>query len=98
MEHRKSLKLSMIALAISVLPLATFIPNVLHLSISDEIRTIWAGVNILSIMIALVLSIICVKSKESRGVVNIISTVISSFWVLLMLGILAFALLINFVQ
>lgn len=98
MNNKKLQKLSVAALIISVLPLATFIPTLFHITLTDNIRSVWAGVNILSVFIGLILSIICVKSRESRSAVNIISTIISSFWVLLIGGIVALALFINFVQ
>ena len=41
---------------------------------------------------------ICVKSEESRSIVNIISTVISVALVLMMLGIVALALVLNFLR
>ena len=97
MSNKKLQKLSVAALIISVLPLATFIPTLFHITLTDSIRSVWAGVNILSVFIGLILSIICVKSRESRSAINIISTIISSFWVLLMGGIVALALFINFV-
>ena len=98
MENKKLQKTSIVALIISVLPLATFLPILLHITLTDNVRSVWAGVNILSVFAGLVLSIVCVKSRESRNAVNIISTIISSFWVLLMGGIIALALFINFLQ
>ena len=41
---------------------------------------------------------ICVKSKKSRSAVNIMSTVISVALVLMMLGIIALALVLNLLQ
>lgn len=98
MENKKLQKLSVAALVISVLPLMTFIPVLFHVTLTDGVRSVWAGANILSVFVGLILSIICVKSRDSRNVVNIISTVISSFWVLLMGGMVALALFISFVQ
>lgn len=98
MENKKLQKLSAAALIISILPLMTFIPVLLHITLTDGVRSIWAGANILSVFAGLILSIICVKNRESRNVVNIISTIISSFWVLFMGGIIALALFISFVQ
>ena len=98
MENKKLQKLSVAALVISVLPLMTFIPVLFHITLTDGVRSVWAGANILFVFIGLILSIICVKSRDSRNVVNIISTVISSFWVLLMGGMVALALFISFVQ
>jgi len=39
-----------------------------------------------------------VRSKESRSIINIASTAISVFWALLMVGIIALALFLTFVQ
>lgn len=97
MENKKSQKLSVAALIISILPLMTFIPVLLHITLTDGVRSIWAGANILSVFAGLILSVICVKSRDSRNVVNIIATIISSFWVLLMGGMVVLALFISFV-
>lgn len=98
MENKKLQKLSVAALIISILPLMTFIPVLFNITLTDGVRSVWAGVNILSVFVGLILSVICVKSRDSRNVVNIISTVISSFWVLLMGGMVVLALFISFVQ
>lgn len=98
MENMKLRKLSAAALIISILPLMTFIPVLLHITLTDGVRSVWAGANILSVFAGLILSILCVKKRESRNVVNIISTIISSFWVLLMGGMVALALFISFAQ
>lgn len=98
MENKKYQKLSVAALIISVLPLVTFIPILLHITLTDGVRFVWAGANILSVFAGLLLSGVCVKSRDSRNVVNIVATIISSFWVLLMGGIIALALFVSFVQ
>ena len=98
MENKKLQKLSVAALIISILPLMTFIPVLFNITLTDGVRSVWAGVNILSVFVGLILSVICVKSRDSRNVVNIVSTIISSFWVLLMGGIVVLALFISFVQ
>lgn len=98
MENKKLQKLSVVALIISVLPLATFIPVLFQITLTDGVRSVWAGLNILSVFTGVILSIICVKSRNSRSMVNIASTIISSFWVLLMGGIIALALFVSFVQ
>ena len=95
MENKKFKKLSIAAVVISVLPLATFIPSLLSITLSDGVRSVWAGVNILSVLIGFVLS---VKNHDSRNAVNIIGTVISSLWLLLICGILALAVFLNFIQ
>ena len=91
--EKKLQKMSLAALIISVLPLATFIPALLHITLTDGGRSVWAVANILSVFVGLTLSIVCVKSRESRSAVNMISTILSGFWLLLMGGIFAFALL-----
>lgn len=98
MENKKLQKLSVAALIISILPLMTFIPVLFNITLTDGVRSVWAGVNILSVFVGLILSVICVKSRDSRNVVNIVSTIMSSFWVLLMGGIVVLALFISFVQ
>lgn len=98
MENKKLQKLSVVALVISVLPLATFIPVLFQITLTDEVRSTWAGFNILSVFAGLILSIICVKSRDSRSAVNIVSTIISSFWMFLMCGMVALALFLSFAQ
>lgn len=98
MENKKKKSLSVIALVISILPLATLLPTFLKITLSDGVRSIWAGANIVFVMAGIILSIICVRNKESRSAVNIASTVISVFWLLLMAGIIVLALFLNFLQ
>ena len=71
MENRKFKKLSIAAVVISVLPLATFIPSLLNITLSNGVRSVWAGVNIASVLVGFVLSVICVKNQNSRSAVNI---------------------------
>lgn len=98
MENKRLQKLSVAALIVSILPLATFVPTLFNMVLADNIRSIWAVVNIFSVFWGLVFSIICVKSRDSRSMINIVSTVISSFWIVLMCGILILSLFINFMQ
>lgn len=98
MENKKLKPLSVAALVVSVLPLATLIPSFLKITLSDGVRSTWAGANILFVILGMVLSFICVRNKDSRSIINILSTAISSLWLLLMIGIVALALFINFVQ
>ena len=93
MNQKKFQKLSVVALIISLLP-SVF----LHITLTDGVRSAWAGVNIFCIFVGFIISVICVKNRDSRNVINIISTTISSFWVLLMGGIVVLALFIGFVQ
>ena len=94
MENKKLKTLSIAALVISVLPLTTLVPVFLKLTLPERVNTAWAGANIVCVVVGLILSIVCVKSKESRSAVNIASTSVSSFLMLLVLGILALAFLI----
>ena len=98
MEKKKLQSISIAALIVSILPLATLIPSFLHLSLADGIRTVWAGANIVFVLLALILSVVCVRNKESRSIINIVSTTISVFWLLLMVGIVALALFLSFVR
>ena len=98
MEKKKLQSISLAALIVSLLPMAALVPSLLHLSLSDGIRTAWAGANIVFVLLGLTLSVVCVRNRESRSVINIVSTAISSFWLLLMVGIVALALFLTFVQ
>ena len=99
MEATKKLqKLSLAALIVSLLPLATLVPVFLKITLPDGARTVWAVCNIVLALAGLLLSMICVKNKESRSGINIMSTVISVALVLMMLGIIALVLVLNFLQ
>ena len=99
MEVTKKLqKLSLAALIVSLLPLATLVPVFLKITLPDGVRMVWAVCNIVLALAGLLFSVICVKSEESRSAVNIMSTVISVALVLMMLGIVALALVLNFLQ
>ena len=81
MEKKKFQSVSIAALIVSILPLAALAPSLLHLSLSDGVRTAWAGANIVFVLLGLILSVVCVRSRESRSIINIVSTAISVFWV-----------------
>ncbi len=98
MEYKKMKTLSRVSLLISVFPLATLIPVFLKATLPEGVSTAWAGVNIACVVAGLILSMICVRSNESRSLVNIASTVISVFWCLLMAGIVALGLFLTFMQ
>ncbi len=95
---KKFQKLSLAALIVSLLPLATLVPVFLKVTLPDGVRSVWAIANIVSALAGLLLSVICVKSEESRSIVNIMSTIISTLLVLMILGIVALALFMNFMQ
>lgn len=105
MEKKKLQSVSIAALIVSILPLAALAPSLLHLSLSDGARTAWAGArtawagaNVVFVLLGLILSVVCVRSRESRSIINIVSTAISVFWLLLMVGIVALAMFLTFVQ
>ena len=98
MECKKKKTLSKVSLVISALPLATLIPVFLKLTLPEGVSMVWAGVNIVCVVAGLTLSIICVRSNESRSLVNIASTAISVFWCLLMAGIVALGLFLTFMR
>ena len=98
MEKKKLQSVSIAALIVSILPLVALAPSLLHLSLSDGDRTTWAGANVVFILLGLILSVVCVRSRESRSIINIVSTAISAFGLLLMVGIVALAMFLTFVQ
>ena len=70
----------------------------LKITLPDGVRTVWAVCNIALALAGLLFSVICVKSEESWSIVNIMSTIISVVLVLMMLGIVALALVLNFLR
>ena len=56
MERKKLQSVSIAALIVSILPLAALAPSFLHLSLSDRVRTAWAGANIVFVLLSLILS------------------------------------------
>ena len=98
MENKKRKTLSMAALIVSILPVATLVPVFLKIILPEGVNTVWAGVNVVSAVAGFVLSGICVRSDESRSPVNIASTLISAFWCLLMMGMVVLALFLTFMR
>lgn len=72
MENKKLQKLNVAALVISVFPLATLVPILFQITLTDGVRSMWAGINIFSIFVGLILSIVYVKNRDSRSVINIV--------------------------
>lgn len=98
MENKKRKTLSMAALIVSILPAATLVPVFLKIILPEGVNTVWAGVNVASVVAGFILSGICVRSDESRSPVNIASTLISAFWCLLMMGMVVLALFLTFMR
>ena len=95
MENKKLKTLSLVSLIISIIPVVTLIPVFLKITLPEGVSTVWAGVNIASAVVGLLLSIVCIQREESRSPVNIASTIVSAFWCLLMIGIVALALFLT---
>lgn len=79
-------------------------PMIIHRSMSSkgktvgtETFTVYVISNCCTLM-GFVLSIICVRKKETRNAVNIISTIVSALWLLLIVGVSVFALFLTFVK
>ena len=98
MEHEKWKLLSRVSLALSILPLATFIPVILGITLPEGVSTAWAGVNIAGVAVGLICSAVCVSSRERRSFLTIVSMLISVFWCLLMAGIVAMALFLDVIR
>lgn len=89
-------KTSIAALVLSLLPLATFIPILAKLTLPAAVQTIWAAINIVCVVAAFILSVVCVKDKETRSAINVVSMIISVILCLNIAEIGAVALLANF--
>ena len=98
MENKKLKTLSSVSLIISIIPAIILIPVFLKITLPDGVNMAWACVNIASAVVGLILSIVCVKSEESRSPVNIASTIVSAFWCLMMIGIVVLTLILTFLQ
>lgn len=95
---KKFHKLSLAALIISLLPLLTLIPVFLKITLPEGVCRGWALCNIVLALAGLMISVICVKSEESRSALNILSTIVSVLLVLMMAGIVALALFMEFMK
>ena len=98
MEIKKLKTLSLVSLIISVVPAATLIPVFLKITLPEEVNTVCTGVNIACAVVGLLLSVVCVRNDESRSPVNIVSAIVSSFWCLLMIGLVGLALILTFLS
>ncbi len=96
MESKKYKNLSIGALIINLFPFVTFIDILLKLNLLQYVQSLWAITNLISVIISFILSVICVKNKDSRSIVNIFALIISSIWGLMILGIVELALIETF--
>ena len=58
MENKNMKTLSMAALIVSILPVATLIPVFLKITLSDGVRTAWAGAKKMDFLIELIVNFI----------------------------------------
>lgn len=96
MEKKTHPSIRIAALVLSVLPLAALLPSLLRLSLPDGVRTAWAIANAVFVLLGLLLSALCVRRREGRSAICIVSTAMSAFWALLMAAIAALALFRTF--
>ena len=68
MEKKKLQSVSIAALIVSILPLAALAPSLLHLSLSDGVRTAWAGAHIVPYFRS-VRKRLCAKLENLSGAV-----------------------------
>lgn len=92
----KKIKLSVISLVISLLPFITLLVSLFTEEITDGLQTGLIVLNIISILSGFGLSISLVKNPKRRDVFSIVALCICTFFGLLMLGILTFALIATF--
>lgn len=58
MENKKTNNTSVVALIVSILPIFTLIPVFLQITLSDGVRLVWVGFNMICVLLGFVLSII----------------------------------------
>lgn len=95
MKRKTATTFSVIALICSVFPLLSFLLAALGITLSAGMQTALAGMNVSCALLGLVFSLACVRSRATRSVVNIISAVISTLWLVMIAGFLALALILS---
>lgn len=95
MENNKAKKISIVALITSILPLLTLIPVFLGITLPNYLRYSWTGFNMISVLLSFILSIIGVCCNKERWHIINITIWISSFWMLMVIGIITIALISN---
>jgi|GEM_PF-5320722 len=91
----KTNKMSIAALVLSVFPFITLLLTFLGVTLSDNLRTPMAMTNCICTFAAFILAVFLVKNKEKRNVPAILALIISGLLLLVIVGILIFALLYN---
>lgn len=98
MKKETSQKLSIAALLLSLFPTISYVLPMFKISLVGGVQVAVAAANIICALTGFVLSVICVKKDETRNIVNIISTIISALWVLLIAGFGMLALFLTFAK
>ena len=96
MKTKRTTKLSIFTLIISALPLVTLLPVALHITMPDAVRTVWASINCVLILAALVLSLFQATNSERRNALSIVSLLVSIVLALNILACLGLALALTF--
>ncbi|MBU3874990.1 hypothetical protein HGO97_004070 [Faecalicatena sp. AGMB00832] len=92
----KKSTLSITAFVLSLFPFITLLSSILNIKIEGNLQTGFVVFNIISILSAIILSIIQVKDKRKRDVFSILALCISSVLGVLMIGISIFGILATF--
>ena len=95
MRRSKSAVFSVISLIFSVFPVFSLLLSALGITLSGGVQTALAGMNVLCALLGLGLSLTCVRNSETRSITNILSAVISTFWLVMIAGFLALALILS---
>lgn len=95
MGNKNVKQISTVALIISILPIFTLIPVFLDMSLPEGLRHTWAGFNMVCVFLGFVLSIIGIRRNKEKGYMKKVAMWISSFWMLMVTGVLLIALISN---
>lgn len=98
MKKETSQKLSIAALLLSLFPTISYVLPLFKISLAGGVQVAVAVANVICTLTGFALSVICVKKDETRNMVNIISTIISTLWLLLIAGFGMLALFLTFVK
>lgn len=90
--------LSIIALICSIFPAMSYLLAMFSIDLSSGIQRVLVGVNIMCVILGLGLSGVCIRSNGIRNIINIVSIIISIFWLLLIVGLLIFALFLSYAR
>lgn len=92
----KKSTLSIIAFVLSLFPFITLLCSMINIKMEGNLQTGFVVFNIISILSALILSVIQVKDRSKRNLFSISALCISSALGFLMIGISIFGILATF--